>query len=107
MYHGDMEKKKANCWEIKKCGRQLGGEHSFELGVCPAATEVMLDGVHGGYNAGRACWVVTGTMCDGEVQGSFQEKIKECSECPVYTLVRNEEGDTFETTVVLLEKATD
>jgi hypothetical protein len=94
-----MDKKKANCWEIKKCGRQLGGEHSFELGVCPAATEVMLDGVHGGNNAGRAC--------DGNVQGTFEEKMKECSECPVYTLIRNEEGDTFETTVVLLEKATD
>ena len=47
-----------NCWEHKKCGREPGGSETESLGVCPAAVESRLDGVHGGRNAGRACWIV-------------------------------------------------
>lgn len=50
--------KKINCWEFKKCGRESGGAHAYDFGVCPAATEKRLNGTHGGKNAGRACWVV-------------------------------------------------
>jgi len=62
---------KLNCWEFKKCGRQPEGVHEHNLGTCPAPLERMLDGVHGGKNAGRACWVLAGTMCGGKVQGTF------------------------------------
>ena len=55
-----------NCWEALDCGRQRGGRYAEELGMCPASQEVRLDGVHGGMNAGRACWVVAGTLCGGE-----------------------------------------
>ncbi len=51
------ESKKINCWEFKKCGREQGGEHAHDLGVCPSAIEKKLDGVHNGMNAGRACWL--------------------------------------------------
>ena len=47
---------KKNCWEIKNCGREPSGNKVEELGVCPAATEVRLNAVHEGTNAGRACW---------------------------------------------------
>ncbi len=67
--------KKLNCWEFKKCGREPGGTHANDLGVCPTTQEMRLDGVHGGINAGRSCWVVTGTLCRGEVQGTFAKKI--------------------------------
>ncbi|GBE00072.1 hypothetical protein BMS3Abin07_02118 [bacterium BMS3Abin07] len=46
---------KLNCWEFKRCGRQPGGEHEIDLGVCPATVEGRLDGVHDGVTAGRAC----------------------------------------------------
>jgi len=39
--------KKLNCWEFKQCGREAGGAHVDEFGVCPATKEQRLDGVHG------------------------------------------------------------
>ena len=69
---------KLNCWEFMKCGREMNGLNSTEMGVCPVCFEKQLDGVHGGNNAGRACWVVAGTMCGSKVHGSFAEKTGDC-----------------------------
>lgn len=87
---------KQNCWEYKKCGRQPGGSKVHELGICPATIDVTRNGRNGGKNAGRFCWRVAGTFCDGKVQGSFAVKFKSCSECDFYRLVRKEEGMSFE-----------
>jgi len=74
-----MERKtKLNCWEFKRCGRQLGGLHIHDPGRCPATLEERLDDTHGGVNAGRACWVVAGTFCRDEVQGTFAQKFESC-----------------------------
>lgn len=94
---------KKNCWEIKNCGRQFGGEKAEELGVCPAASYTKLDSAHGGKNAGRVCWVVAGTMCGGEVQGSFARKYEDCRKCEFYQRVREEEGSNFLITIDLIE----
>ncbi len=40
--------KRRNCWEVKKCGRQPGGEKVEELGVCPAAELSEYDGINQG-----------------------------------------------------------
>jgi len=80
-----------NCWEYKKCGRELGGINAVELGVCPAYSERRLNGIHGGRNAGRACWVIAGTFCGGKVQGTFAEKERSCLSCEFYKIVRKEE----------------
>lgn len=85
-----------------KCGRQYGGEKTKELGVCPAACYEKLDGAHGGKNAGRACWVIAGTMCGGEVQGSFAKKYEDCRKCEFYQRVREEESSHFLITVDLI-----
>lgn len=95
---------KKNCWEFKKCGREPGGERAKDLGVCAAATEKKLDGIHEGKNAGRTCWVVTGTLCKGEVQGTFAQKYKNCEKCEFYQEVRKEEGGKFMLSAVLLNK---
>ena len=95
---------KTNCWEYKKCGREPGGSKASELGICSAATESILDGVHGGHSAGRACWVVAGTFCGGEVQGSFAIKFKECEKCDFYMEVRNDEWPNFEYSSSLLKR---
>lgn len=47
-----------NCWDVLACGRQ---------GVCPAYPD-----------NGRNCFAVTSTLCGGEEQGSYQEKINKC-----------------------------
>ncbi len=63
-----------NCWEAKKCGREANGSKVAELGVCPAYTK----------KAGDACWLVAGTFCGGEVQGTFADKEKNCMMCEFY-----------------------
>jgi len=87
---------KINCWEFKKCGREPGGAKVAELGVCPASVEVRVNGTNGGKNAGRTCWVMTGTLCGGEKQGSFAQKLMACMNCEFYKAVIKEEGDKFE-----------
>lgn len=49
---------KKNCWEELMCGRQ---------DECPAYPD-----------NGRNCFAVTATLCRGDQQGSYQEKIEEC-----------------------------
>ncbi len=55
------------------CGREAGGAHAAERGVCPAYP-----------NNGHSCWIVAGTYCRGEVQGTFAKKALACVLCPVY-----------------------
>lgn len=95
---------KRNCWEFKNCGRQPGGEHADDLGECPAAVDARLDGIHGGKNAGRACWVIMGTFCKGETQGTFAQKFKSCVECDFYKAVRMDEFPEFQLAAVILQK---
>jgi hypothetical protein len=83
---------KQNCWEFKKCGRQFGGEKSKELGVCSAATEKRTTGMNGGKFGGRCCWAVAGTLCGGQVQGSYAAKLVNCMKCEFYKIVAKEEG---------------
>ena len=70
-----------NCWQVKDCGREPGGRNVAEFGECPASTEVRFDGVHGGTNGGRCCWLVAGTLCKGEVQGTYAQKFGTCHAC--------------------------
>jgi hypothetical protein len=78
---GDIKMGKINCWEFKKCGREPNGSKVADLGICPSSTETILDGIHGGKNSGRACWVVGGTLCEGKIQGTFAKKFNNCLEC--------------------------
>jgi hypothetical protein len=82
---------KMNCWEFKKCGRQPGGPKAAELGVCPAAVSAVLNGAHGGQNAGRACWVVAGSLCGGKIQGTYAKKLLNCWRCEFMNKVKQEE----------------
>ncbi len=86
---------KNNCWDIMKCNAQ---------NTCPAAREGRLNGTHDGKNAGRACWVVSGTLCGGEVQGEFAKKYKNCKECEVYTSIQKEEYPNFQLVSTLMNK---
>ena len=96
--------KKMNCWEFKKCGLELGGVNSEKQGVCPSAMEARLNGAHEGKWAGRACWVISNTLCNGARQGSFGEKYRACVKCGFYLQVRREEGFHYILPPVLLNK---
>ena len=93
---------KKNCWEIKKCGRQPGGNKVDELGICPVTIEKRTNLINNGKNAGRACWAVTGTFCGGKVQGTFASKLANCMNCDFYTAVIEEEGKDYKTAKEIL-----
>ena len=83
---------KLNCWEFKQCGREPGGKRAVELGICPAAVDDRFAGMNDGENAGRYCWRIAGTLCDGDVQGFFAEKALTCCKCDFFLHVVKEEG---------------
>jgi hypothetical protein len=85
-----------NCWDYKQCKREPGGAKTAELGVCPAATDMAHEGVNDGQKAGRYCWKVTGTLCGGNVQGSFANKLTSCMACDFFKMVREQEGAQFQ-----------
>ena len=85
-------KKKLNCWEYMKCGREPDGVNSEKLGTCPASIVEMYTGVNSGINAGRFCWKIVGTMCFETIKGTSALEIISCTQCPFFKKVRNEEG---------------
>lgn len=89
-----IAKVKINCWEHKKCGRQPGGSKAADLGVCPVTTYADLNGAHGGRNAGRACWVIAGSLCGGKIQGTYAAKLLNCWRCEFMNAVKQEEEPT-------------
>lgn len=96
--------KKRNCWEVQKCGREPGGHAVGDHGPCPAAVEITLDGVHGGKNSGRTCWVLAGTYCSGQVVGTKARKLDNCMACQFYQLVIREEGENVMPTLSLVRR---
>ncbi|MDI6716248.1 MAG: hypothetical protein QME63_04830 [Actinomycetota bacterium] len=58
-----------NCWEFKKCGRDKTKD-------CPAYP----------FN-GKSCWLTAGTMCGGKIQGTFAQKLGDCTKCDFYQLM--------------------
>jgi len=55
------------CWVIRHCS-----EESRQR--CPAWE----------FQAGHLCWFINGTICQGKVQQSWQEKMKLCRKCKTY-----------------------
>lgn len=62
-----------NCWEFMECGREAGGAHAEELGICPVYP---FHGTH--------CARIAGTLCGGEVKGTCAQKIITCCDCDFY-----------------------
>ena len=85
-----------NCWEATQCGRELGGKPSEGKSVCPAALDSSHWGKNRGLFAGRYCWRVAGTYCEGEVQGDLALKLQDCAMCSFFKQVKAEEGERFE-----------
>ena len=86
---------KQNCWEVMKCGRQMKGKNVKELGVCPAAVSNKYDGINDGMYGGRFCWAIAGTLCGGEIQGTYATKLKNCLNCKFLKKVDSEQGRHF------------
>jgi hypothetical protein len=94
---------KLNCWQFMGCGLQMRKRcsHLSDTCPCPASVERSLDGIHGGRNAGRVCWVVLQTQCYGSVQKTYEQKYKTCLLCDFYHSVVDEEDTDFLTSYVI------
>ena len=62
------------------------------MGVCPATLDDSFDGINRGKNAGRICWAVAGTFCEGKKQGTFHIKRESCVKCDFFSTVVRQEG---------------
>jgi hypothetical protein len=83
-----------NCWEFNRCGQKPGDGNSGGTGICPTVSNNNFNGFNGGINAGRSCWMVGGTYCCGEKQGTFVDKTAACQKCNFYKHVESA-GDGF------------
>ena len=63
---GSSKNRKA-CWVIKKCPP----EHKKQ---CPAYE----------FQAGKLCWFISGTFCEGEAQQNWEEKMNICRSCEIF-----------------------
>lgn len=92
-----------NCWEFFECGREPNGKKTRELGVCPAAAKTELDGVNNGTNGGRSCWAIAGTLCEGDVQGTYAQKLGNCLKCDFHAFVRGQQHGNYASTKKILD----
>lgn len=81
-----------NCWEANNCTHNPDREGKGGCALCPAARPGKFDGVNNGRFAGRFCWAVAGTFCEGRIQGIFARKFVECLSCKFFQQVDKEEG---------------
>jgi hypothetical protein len=74
----------------QKCGRQPEGT-KCRIWAYARGYDSELNGTHGGTNAGRACWVVAGSLCGGKIQGTYAKKLLNCWRCDFMNAVKREE----------------
>ena len=59
--------KQKPCWFVKKCPSERKEQ-------CPAWE----------FQAGKLCWFVCGTICEGTIQKNWDEKMEICRSCEIY-----------------------
>ncbi|MCI5137837.1 MAG: hypothetical protein D3922_05350, partial [Candidatus Electrothrix sp. AR1] len=76
--------------------REPNGIHVAELGVCPAASNNDVDGIHNGKNGGRCCWIIINSAFEGDTPHGFcLNKIQGCRECNFYLFLEKSEKLLF------------
>lgn len=61
------EREHEPCWDIERCPMETRQK-------CPAWE----------FQCGHLCWFINGTICHGEVKGSWREKMEQCRKCKVF-----------------------
>jgi DNA-binding XRE family transcriptional regulator len=62
----ENRKNRKPCWVTRNCP----AEHRHQ---CPAWE----------FRAGKLCWLINGTICEGEIRKNWYEKVKICRSCEV------------------------
>ncbi len=68
------KEKAQNCWAIMNCPME-------RRKTCPSWE----------FDCGDSCWFISGTMCHGEVNNNWEEKMKKCRECKVLKVILPDE----------------
>ena len=63
----NRDRKRKPCWVINKCPMEIRKK-------CPAWE----------FHGGHLCWFINGTMCHGQAQESWREKMESCRKCTVF-----------------------
>jgi DNA-binding XRE family transcriptional regulator len=63
-------------------GSKDGGKHCWDIQACPMEVREKCPAWE--FQSGHLCWFISGTMCKGEVQGSWENKMQICRECKVF-----------------------
>ena len=63
----NSQNKKRSCWKVKKCPLDMRRN-------CPAWE----------FQLGNLCWYINGTICNGEAQKDWEEKMIICRKCQVF-----------------------
>ena len=58
------------CWRIKKCTTKQKKQ-------CPAWE----------FKSGNLCWFINGTICEGSAHKNWEDKMKVCRSCEVFTSI--------------------
>ena len=77
-------KEKLNCWDVKKCCKEADGKGNGN-NICPVKKEFIANGLNGGINGGRICWVIMENHCK-------QKADRFCFQCEFHYQVMNQEG---------------
>ncbi len=86
---------KHNCWEFNHCGREFGGSEIHQYGVCQSVTFTAFNGTNNGFNAGRYCWAVSGSIKDSPKTCIHHPPFEDCEQCEFYLSVKEEENINF------------
>jgi hypothetical protein len=83
---------KLNCWEFMKCGKGIGENETDKSEPCPVALKISADGLNGGINAGRICWIIAEGKCHSKVRCNKIHQKEACFSCEFRYKVMAEEG---------------
>ena len=83
---------KINCWDYMKCGKGPGGEKTDKCATCPVASETLANGLNGGLNGGRICWIIAENNCIEDLKCSNLHHKSSCYSCEFRYKVTMEEG---------------
>jgi hypothetical protein len=87
--------KKQNCWEFWRCAEKADSSLFEGPDGCPVMTAEDADGINGGYNGGRSCWAIVGTLSPNVTKRHHAGKTSSCLQCAFYQAIQTEEGDGF------------
>jgi hypothetical protein len=87
-----IQDKKLNCWEFMKCGREGRNGKKVRSDICPVASSASGNGLNGGLNGGRICWMIAGTCCNRNGGCSARNRKSSCVSCEFRSMVIKQEG---------------